>query len=111
MDDDTGQEAALFKLLLDLPNRVPLPRPTDISTKDDFVVGDRAVARLVTRLGPMRGVLDLTAAEANGDDRVHVSRTCVFDRRAEPSADGPDVECQGAFASVLAIAGTMETGS
>jgi hypothetical protein len=111
MDDDTGQEAALFKLLLDPPNRELLPWLSGISTKADSVVRDGADARLVTRHGPMRGVLDLTAAEANGNDRVDVSRTCVFDRRAEPGADWPGVECKGAFASVLAIAGTMETAS
>lgn len=44
MGDDTGQEAALFKLLFDPRNRVLLTRLSGPYAQDDLVVRDRAVA-------------------------------------------------------------------
>jgi hypothetical protein len=63
MGDDTGQEAALFKLLFDPRNRVLLTRLSGPYTQDDLVVRDRAVARFVARHGLMRGIMDFTAVD------------------------------------------------
>jgi hypothetical protein len=63
MGDDTGQEAALFKLLFDPRNRVLLTRLSGPYTQDDLVVRDRAVARFVARRGLMRGIMDFTAVD------------------------------------------------
>jgi len=64
MGDDTGQEAALFKLLFDPRNRVLLTRLSGTYTQDDLVVRDRAVARFVARHGLMRGIMDFSAVDA-----------------------------------------------
>lgn len=64
MGDDTGQEAALFKLLFDPRNRVLLTRLSGTYTQDDLVVRDRAVARFVARHGLMRGIMDFSAVDS-----------------------------------------------
>lgn len=79
MGDDTGQEAALFKLLFDPRNRVLLTRLSGPYTQDDLVVRDRAVARFVARHGLMRGIMDFTAV-----DTIEVPIDRVVRRAHEP---------------------------